>query len=31
MWPSDAFAILFLIVLWLWARIEGGQEREGEG
>ena len=31
MWPSDVFAILLLIVLGLWERIEGGRERGDEG
>ncbi len=30
MGPSDVFAILPLIALGLWARIEGAQKREGE-
>ena len=31
MWPSDVFAILLLIALGLWERIEGGRKRGDEG
>jgi hypothetical protein len=31
MWPSDFLAILLLIAVGLWAKIEGGRERGGRG